>query len=165
MATGRGTEADITRFVDAVANIDIIACACPTCRPLSRSVTTSPPAWAITSYPVVESGHGLQAHWAIDGGEITEGFTTADAKNLSNRSGQYVSRVGETRGAKLDNISDTARIMRVPGSVNKYPDNPVRVTISDRFRRGAPIAVEDPTSVSLTLVIVFADDGESDTIV
>ena len=164
--TGRGTEADITRFADAVADIDIKPGACPDMQTAVAIVDDI--AAGLGEYPslVVESGHGLQAHWAIDGGEITEGFTTADAKNLSNRFGQYVSRVGETRGAKLDNISDTARIMRVPGSVNnKYPDNPVRVTISDRFKRGAPIAVEDLDERLADLGIVFADDGESDTIV
>jgi hypothetical protein len=90
---------------------------------------------------IVETGHGLHAVWAIEDGDITDTFTTADASALSARFGRLAAVVAESYGADIDTVSDTARVLRVAGTMNVGKGDPVRVV--GRADVGAPLSVAE----------------------
>jgi hypothetical protein len=91
---------------------------------------------------IIDSGHGLQFYHCLRsplymGNEIE----WQQAKKLIRKFQAFLIGQGRERGWKLDNTSDLARLMRIPGSYNlKVPDNPkeVRVIYYD------PEALYDP---------------------
>jgi hypothetical protein len=78
---------------------------------------------------VVLSGHGAHVYWFL-----TEPLGPVDAKELLIRFDQYLRGKTEGEGKQLDAMQDTARVLRVPGSINaKHPDKPVPVTLEYLF--------------------------------
>lgn len=96
---------------------------------------------------LVNSGRGIHAYWLFK--ELWR-FDFDDerqaAKALSKKFQQFIIKQGEQEGWKLDDTSDLARMLRVPGSKNwKDPNHPVEVEILklDPSRRYLPSDFED----------------------
>lgn len=76
---------------------------------------------------LVDSGHGLHAYWlfreplAIDSKEERD-----EAQDLVRRFQGTLQAIAARRGWKIDNTSDLARVLRLPGTVNRKRE-PVRV--------------------------------------
>ena len=94
---------------------------------------------------VVFTGHGLQPHWAI---ESEPGVTDwvdetsaayVDAKALMARFRRLVIYEAGKLGAKLDNVYDLSRVLRVPGTHNtKDMADPIPTMIM--VKEGSPLA-------------------------
>ena len=88
---------------------------------------------------MVSSGHGLQPYWVVEDGDITDEFGTDEAKSLSARFGRLVAAVAKERGVTVvDTVSDIARVLRTPDTVNLKSD-PVRATL--RTDTGGPLGI------------------------
>jgi putative DNA primase/helicase len=72
---------------------------------------------------IVHSGHGLQAYWLFDEPWV---FANEDerraAQALLRRVEDDLKRRAKARGWSLDTTSDLARVLRVPGTVNRKPN-------------------------------------------
>lgn len=83
---------------------------------------------------IIHSGHGLQAWWALQ-----EPHDLAGSDLLTRWGATWARRAAET-GHHLDNVFDTPRIMRLPGTTNHKPGcdpAPVGVVLDDwRLRYG-----------------------------
>ncbi|MGE5696834.1 MAG: hypothetical protein ACM4D3_16865 [Candidatus Sericytochromatia bacterium] len=98
-----------------------LATACDFVDALSGMVGTRPS-------HVIHSGHGLQPLWPIDDGVLDTEEKWTRAYRLSRRFGRLANRVASEFSARLDTVSDLARIVRVPGTTNwKYPADPAPV--------------------------------------
>jgi hypothetical protein len=112
--TPGGKEEDATRLAALWADLDIKHNRCPSLDvahaiigDLSGMLGTRPSA-------IVHSGHGLHPYWPVSDGHIDPG----KAKVLVRRFGRLVDVVAQQRNAKVDNVFDLARMLRVPGTVN-----------------------------------------------
>jgi len=105
---------------------------------------------------VVHSGHGVQLYWPIRDGAINDQFTHAAAADLLRRFGVVVDAAAAKHGAgKPDTVSELARVLRVPGSINhKDPDEPVPATLKVPKLSAAPMTV---TQAADRLVAAEAD--------
>lgn len=91
---------------------------------------------------VINSGGGLQAWWLFD-----EPQTTADVADLLVRWGTTWAELGRRRNWHIDNVFDTARVMRLPGTWNRKADpRPVDIINADWTRRYAPSELEEWTA-------------------
>ena len=78
---------------------------------------------------VVLSGHGAHVYWFL-----SEPLPPAEGKALLVRLDLHLRARAKTEGKQLDPMQDTARVLRVPGSINaKHPDTPVDVTVEHLF--------------------------------
>ncbi len=74
---------------------------------------------------VIESGGGLQPWWFLDEP------ATVDPELLRRWHQTWARIAAETGGWRIDNVSDPARVMRVPGTLNrKLPDQPAPVHLA-----------------------------------
>ena len=78
---------------------------------------------------VVNSGHGLQLWWLFNEPQyLHDDFAIRKAQLLSSDFFTTLNQSAKGQGWTLDNVSDLARIMRIPGTVNRKSD-PVPVTL------------------------------------
>ncbi|CVK18409.1 DUF927 domain-containing protein [Sporomusa sphaeroides] len=89
----------------------------------------------VNSFPllpsvIINSGHGLHAYWLLNTPWDLDEAENLRAKQLMSRFQGLLKDKGKENGWKLDNTSDLARILRVPGTLNyKYPEQPIKVEI------------------------------------
>lgn len=79
---------------------------------------------------IVGSGNGLHAYWLLDTPYFIE--TREDRENVSailQNWGKYVNTEAGKKGWKLDTVSDLARILRVPGTINHKTEEKHRCEI------------------------------------
>jgi len=79
---------------------------------------------------VVSSGNGLHVYWQF--AEPLAIMTDAHRANIAaalNGWQKYVNNAAKERGWKLDNTSDLARVLRVPGGINRKLGNNVRSAV------------------------------------
>lgn len=77
---------------------------------------------------IVHSGHGLQAHWLLTEPWIFAEGDLERATELVKRFGATITACAESLGFGVDTVADLARILRLPGTVNrKAQPVPVRV--------------------------------------
>lgn len=114
---GRGTEADVTRLAALWADLDVKPASCPDLNvahtiidDLSAILGTRPSA-------IVDSGHGLHPYWPISDGHVFGG-DIAPVRAVLKRWGRLVTVAAEKHHAAVDNVSDTARMLRIPGTHN-----------------------------------------------
>jgi hypothetical protein len=157
---GRGKASDTRRLAALYADLDIKPGGCrdkahaaAIIADLSALIGTRPSA-------IVHSGHGLQPYWPVDDGHIDDGtyeeISHANAAKLLRRWGQLVALVAGTHNAKVDNVFDLPRILRVPGTVN-HKAEPVPVTCRDDI--GAPLTV-DEIDERLNEAGIYASDAD-----
>lgn len=124
---GRGTVKDITRLTSLWADLDVKDGACPDLDTAHDIFTEVSALLGERPCAVTYSGHGLQPFWKLDR-ESAETLSNQEAKQLSKRFGRLLDAVAANHGCKVDNVSDLARVLRVPGSNNiKDPLNPIPV--------------------------------------
>lgn len=79
---------------------------------------------------VINSGYGLQAWWLFDKPWIFENkFEKDKAAALAQAWVRFYAQAASQHGWALDNVSDLARVMRVPGTLNHKGTKPVPVEI------------------------------------
>ena len=119
---GRGKEADITRLADLPLDLDYSEGKCP-----SRDVALAIVAelgiiLSTRCSSIVDSGHGLHAHWPVDDGQVVGGDITRQ-RALLKRWGRLVALVAGNHNVKADSVFDLPRVMRLPGSRNNKAVN------------------------------------------
>jgi hypothetical protein len=122
---GRGGDREVTRWAALVLDVDVkdgafsdLDKALGFIDAVSNLVGTRPSV-------LIYSGHGVQPLWPIEDGLLENEEKWARAHALSHRFGRLAVRVASDCSARLDTVSDLARIVRVPGTTNwKDPTNP-----------------------------------------
>lgn len=133
---GRGTNDDVTRIAGLCGDIDVKEGACATLDIAKAVVAELSILLGSRPTVVIQSGGGLQPIWPIADGDNLE----AGRKILA-RWGRAVQAVADRFGIKLDNVSDAARVLRVPGSYNhKYGEPRLVAAIADI---GRPLELEE----------------------
>lgn len=108
---------------------------------------------------VVHSGHGLQVHWLLAEPWIFEGEDLDAATELARRFGLTIAACARALGLVVDTVSDLARILRVPGTVNRKGE-PVSVRI---LSSGGPrYTIGDIENVLVDPVLENIDDDVKD---
>lgn len=117
----RGRDSDIAVITALYADIDVKSgahaqSALPDSTEKAIEFLNSLP---IQSSIIVNSGNGLHAYWLLEApfeiqGAQDKEYITSIFKGWS----KFVNANARERGWKLDNVSDLARVLRVPGSVN-----------------------------------------------
>ncbi len=154
---GRGTIEQVTRLADLFADLDVKPGACADIQAAEAIIDELSGFLGQRPSYVVFSGHGLQPHWPLDDGAITDTFTTDEATALLRRFGRLADMVAENHHATVDNVFEPARVLRVPGTVNNKAD-PVGVTA--RRDTGGPLT---PGEVDdrLTELGICQDDSDT----
>jgi hypothetical protein len=135
---GRGTAEQTTRLAALYADLDVKPGACADIATAETIIDELSARLGQRPTIVVASGHGLQPYWPVDDGEISDTFSTTDAAVLLHRFGRLAELVADRCDAKVDNVFEAARVLRVPGSVN-WKSDPVPVTA--RRDTGGPLTV------------------------
>ncbi len=73
---------------------------------------------------VVDSGGGLQAWWILDEPLLIDDDNRAEVAELVAGWGRALVAAGAAKGWHVDDVSDLARILRPPGTVNRKPGRP-----------------------------------------
>lgn len=145
---GRSSESDISRVTALIADIDFkdqpggmgsLQGSLELIRDLTGAIGVPPGA-------IVHSGNGLQAYWALTGGEATVG-NTANLAAMLRRWGSFVKIKAAALGGSADSVFDLPRILRVPGSYNiKDSALPKRVTV-EFSDYAEPLTVEEVNAI------------------
>ncbi|HEX8915029.1 MAG TPA: hypothetical protein VF796_21935, partial [Humisphaera sp.] len=150
-SAGRGGSADVVAVTGLWADVDVAhpVHAKKNLPPTSTDALLLIGDVGVEPTIVVDSGHGLQAHWLFPEPWL---LATDDdrraAQDLSNAFKVTLRRHAAARGWAVDSVADLARVMRVPGTSNrKEPDDvrPVTVHTADGERCG----IEDLRAVLL----------------
>jgi hypothetical protein len=139
---GRGGDREVSRWGALVLDVDVKQGAFPDLDKASEFINALSGMVGTRPSEVIHSGHGLQPLWPIEDGVLDSEKKWARACVLSRRFGRLASRGASNFSARLDTVSDLARIVRVPGTTNwKDPANPAPVyAVSDT---GGPLTVDD----------------------
>ena len=140
---GRGLEKDIVGVREIFADVDVKPGAMPDLDAAEAVIDALSELLGARPVAVVNSGHGLQPHWALEAGpgtdwtdetspEYEEAYITA--RRWGRLCAHVVAEV--VPGAKLDTVSNLDRILRVPGTEN-VKDDPVPVTME--LTGGSPV--------------------------
>lgn len=82
---------------------------------------------------LIHSGYGLHAYWLFtEPWELKGGAEQKEAQDLLSQFQATIREKAKTRGWKLDNTSDLARVLRVPGTLNHKQEPPREVKIIER---------------------------------
>jgi hypothetical protein len=140
---GRGRAGDTLALAGLWADIDVAGAA----HASTVALPDEPTALALLDdlgvlpTAVIHSGHGYQAWWLFDH-PIIFGTTDGDrevAEDLLRRWGATLVEIGRRRGVHVDNVSDLARVLRPPGTINRKLDPvPVRLIQNDPASRFEP---------------------------
>lgn len=139
LTRGRGKEGDTTRLAAVVPDLDFGEGKCGS---NTVAIGVANDLAAVMGQPaaVTLSGHGLHPYWPIADGAIDDTFAHEHAKTLLDRFHALVAGIAARHGAKVDNVFDLARVLRVPGTVNIKPGMaPVPVVCYEGI--GGPLTV------------------------
>ena len=140
----RGTSGTVTRWTALYADLDYKPGGMGTAEAAAAVLDVLDTVLGTPATFPVHSGHGLQPIWPLDAGDpatdLTDPARRLDAVAAMRRWHRFVTHVAATHGGKVDNVSDLARILRVPGSVN-HKGAPVPVTCA--MRAGRPLTVAE----------------------
>ena len=110
-------EADVTRLRDLPVDLDFKPGGCPDRKTALAIIFDLSVVLGTRPSVLVDSGHGVHAHWVIDDGQITDVGTARRA--LVKRWGRLVEYVAkEQHGVHVDSVFDLPRMMRIPDSYN-----------------------------------------------
>lgn len=133
--TGRGKMSDVTRVAAIYADLDIKPGACPSFEAAAELVTELSGLLGVKPIVIIRSGGGLQPIWRMDD------CTPDEGARLLRRFGRLAKIVAQARNMNVDSVFDTARVLRVPGTINHKYDLPrqVGLLVCD----GAPLTPEE----------------------
>jgi hypothetical protein len=123
---GRGNERQVARWGALYLDVDLKDGAFADFDEAAEFVSVLSEMVGTRPSVLIYSGHGSQPLWPIEGGELDSDEKWDRAYRLSRRFDRLSRRVAGEFSASLDNVSDLARILCVPGTTNwKDPANPV----------------------------------------
>lgn len=138
MGKGRGTEEQVTRCAALYADLDIKPGACPDLATAQLLIDDLSGLLEERPSAVIQSGGGLQPLWVIE-----PSCDPRAGRALLRRFGRLLRVVADARNVKVDSVFDTARVLRIPGSLNwKYGEPRPAVLVMDT---GGPM---DPGTVA-----------------
>ena len=139
---GRGTADQITRLRDLPVDLDFKAGACPDLKTAMAIIFDLSVVLGTRPSVLVDSGHGVHAHWVIDDGQITDVGT---ARALVKRWGRLVKYVAkEQHGVHVDSVFDLSRMMRIPDSYNnKQLNGEAPQLVTARLDSGGPLTMAE----------------------
>jgi len=137
---GRGGNADVVRLNAVVAEIDHDKCPPAVARVIVANLTG---ALGVAPTVIVNSGHGEHVWFPIDRGSAA-GLSNAAAAALGRRFGMLVAAVAGRHKVVVDNVDDLARVLRIPGSMNRKREPAVPV-VGRWNQHGRPITVDELT--------------------
>jgi len=135
ITNGRGTTGDVIGVRELFADLDVKPGGLASFTVARQVIADLAAILTVKPVAVVATGHGLQPHWALERDDATDwGDSDLERRRAAvvmfRRWHRLVASVAERRGGHVDNVSDLARILRVPGTVNvKDPAAPVPVTV------------------------------------
>jgi replicative DNA helicase len=142
---GRGKAEDVARLTAVPVDLDFAEGKCGSADIALKiqedlAAILGPPA------AVTDSGHGLHPYWPVADGHINAEFTATQAKALLARVHALVIEVADHYGARVDNIFDLSRVMRIPNTLNTKPgQQPVHARCFDGG--GSPLTVAQLTAI------------------
>jgi hypothetical protein len=166
---GRGTAEHVFRWVGIYADLDVKAGGLPSLEAAEAVIDAVSAMLGHDPVTVLESGHGLQPVWAMDPADDGTDLAgdeerRATARALMRRFGRLMTHVAslvdEEHRGRVDSVFDIARVLRLPGTVNrKDPDVPVPTGV--RFPGGSPLGVGE-LAEQLTAYGVTERPGDRD---
>ncbi|SFU07161.1 hypothetical protein SAMN05660657_05359 [Geodermatophilus amargosae] len=148
---GRGTAAHVTRWAGTYSDLDVKAGGLPSMEAAEAVIDAVSTILGQDPVIVIESGHGLQPGWGMDpedeGTDLSgDEERRATARALMRRFGRLMTHVAslvdEEHRGHVDSVFDLARVLRLPGTVNrKDPDVPVPT--GARFPGGGLLSVAE----------------------
>ena len=148
---GRGTAADVTRWAALYCDLDVKVGGLPSMEAARAVIDAVSEMLEHEPVALIESGHGLQPVWSMDPEDertdlAADERNRAAARALMRRFGRLVAHaaemVDEQHRGHVDSVFDLARVLRLPGSVNrKDPDHPVPTGVY--FPNGSPLGVRE----------------------
>lgn len=144
VTTGRGLETDIIGVRELYADLDVKPGGLPTWDVATQVIDLLSMMLGAEPAAVVNSGHGLQPHWALEHTDITDWSDESDTRwsdtiALWRRWQRLVTDVAARYDGHIDSVFDLSRVLRVPGTTNTKSD-PVPVTVE--WTHGAPTSLE-----------------------
>jgi hypothetical protein len=142
---GRGTAKDVVGLRDLTCDLDVKPDGMPSWQAAQDVIDDLSDVLGVLPVATVNTGHGLQPHWAIERDVDTDWPDEhdprwSDAVALWRRWGRLVASVAARRGGTVDSVFDLSRVMRAPGSVNrKDAANPVPV--KTEILGGSPVSL------------------------
>jgi hypothetical protein len=138
---GRGGQENVTRVAALYADIDVKVGACRNLLVAQAVIAEVAHYLGVKPSVVVSSGGGLQPYWPIS--DCTDPDVGAV---LLARFHTLVNTVAARHGAKMDNVCETARMLRIPGSQNMKIKGQPRPVTADRNLEGRPMTVAEVTA-------------------
>jgi hypothetical protein len=134
VTSGRGYARDVIGVREVSADLDVKPTGLPSWEAARQVVDTLTTMLGVGPVAVVNSGHGLQPHWALERDDRTDWPDEtdprwSDATALWRRWGRLVASVAERYGGHTDSVFDLSRVLRVPGTTNTKGDPHVPVTV------------------------------------
>jgi len=111
---GRGNERQVMRWAALYLDLDVKEGAFPDLDKAAEFVSALSEMVGSRPSVLIYSGHGLQPLWPIEDGQLDTEEKWTRAYRLSRRFGRLANRMASDFSASLDNVSDLARIVRVP---------------------------------------------------
>jgi hypothetical protein len=147
---GRGYATDVIGLRSLNCDLDVKAGGMPSWDAARGVIDTLTELLGVAPVGIVNSGHGLQPHWALEPGEGTDWTDEKDPRWLDavalwNRWGRLVAHIAAQWGGNADGVFDLARVMRVPGTINRKKDDdgyPASVGTSLELTYGAPVSLD-----------------------
>ena len=123
---GRGTAADVAYLPALWADLDVAGPGhSPPADGLPLPPTRADALDAVATLPppsvVIDSGGGLQAWWLLAEPLAIDDGNRDEVAELSAGWGRALVAAGAAKGWHVDDVSDLARILRPPGTVNRKP--------------------------------------------
>jgi hypothetical protein len=118
---GRGLAADVVGVRELYADLDVKPGGLASWDAAHQVIDTLAGMLGVGPVAVVNSGHGLQPHWALERSDATDWPDEtdprwADAQALWRRWGRLVASVAEKYGGAVDSVYDLSRVLRAPGT-------------------------------------------------
>jgi hypothetical protein len=136
---GRGRAEDVVALTALPIDLDVKPGGLPSWEAAEAVVSALSDLLGVEPAALVNSGHGLQPWWLLDGNdpawqcEGSDDPRWADMVAVIRRWGRAIAHVAAIHGGAVDNVSDVARLMRCPGTTNyKDRQNPVAATVAAR---------------------------------
>lgn len=123
---GRGTAADVAYLAALWADLDVAGPGhSPAADALPLPPTRAAAIDAVATLPppsvFVDSGGGLQAWWLLAEPLAIDDSNRAEVAEVAAGWGRALVAAGAAKGWHVDDVSDLARILRPPGTVNRKP--------------------------------------------
>jgi hypothetical protein len=139
---GRGLASDVIGLRDLYADLDVKPGGMKTWDAARNVINTLSDLLGVAPVGIVNSGGGLQPHWAVERGDDTDWADEKDprhgnAQALLRRWGRLVAHTAAGWQGSVDSVYDLSRILRVPGTTNCKGEH---VTTTLELCDGAPVS-------------------------